>query len=130
MSSRRDYVRGASYDDASSVRGPRTRTNPRDERFRNASFAIVVIFSALALIVVSRLVWLQVVDASRLQQMSWKQRTNVVTLFARRGTIYDRNGNVLAMSRECKTLYCNPKQVKKSRPRGANHRRHFGRRSE
>lgn len=112
MSSKRDYVRGASYDDASSVRGPRTRTNPRDERFRNASFAIVVIFSALALIVVSRLVWLQVVDASRLQQMSWKQRTNVVTLFARRGTIYDRNGNVLAMSRECKTLYCNPKQVK------------------
>lgn len=65
----------------------------------------------LMLVVVGRLVWLQVVEAPRLSQEAQQRRTSTVVLQARRGTIYDRNGNVLAMSEECYDVYCNPKEV-------------------
>lgn len=61
--------------------------------------------------VVLRLFWLQVIDGPRLASEAEGRRTNVVTLTARRGTIYDRNGKVLAMSVECQTIYANPKVV-------------------
>lgn len=62
-------------------------------------------------VVALRLFWLQVVDGPRLASEAESRRTNVVTLTARRGTIYDRNGKVLAMSVECQTIYANPKVV-------------------
>lgn len=68
---------------------------------------LCVIVAAVAL----RLFWLQVVDGPRLAFEAESRRTNVVTLTARRGTIYDRNGKVLAMSVECQTIYANPKVV-------------------
>lgn len=68
---------------------------------------LCVIVAAVAL----RLFWLQVVDGPRLASEAEGRRTNVVTLTARRGTIYDRNGKVLAMSVECQTIYANPKVV-------------------
>lgn len=71
------------------------------------------LFAAVA----ARLAWLQVVEGPSLSAKAEGQRTNVVTLHAKRGTIYDRNGNVLAMSVECETVYANPKEV--SDPSGA-----------
>lgn len=68
---------------------------------------LCVIVAAVAL----RLFWLQVVDGPRLASEAESRRTNVITLTARRGTIYDRNGKVLAMSVECQTIYANPKVV-------------------
>ena len=68
---------------------------------------LCVIVAAVAL----RLFWLQVIDGPRLASEAESRRTNVVTLTARRGTIYDRNGKVLAMSVECQTIYANPKVV-------------------
>ena len=68
---------------------------------------LCVIVAAVAL----RLLWLQVIDGPRLASEAEGRRTNVVTLTARRGTIYDRNGKVLAMSVECQTIYANPKVV-------------------
>lgn len=68
---------------------------------------LCVIVAAVAL----RLFWLQVIDGPRLASEAEGRRTNVVTLTARRGTIYDRNGKVLAMSVECQTIYANPKVV-------------------
>lgn len=69
------------------------------------------VFTGLLGVVAARLAWLQVVDGPRLAAEAEAQRTNVATLHAKRGTIYDRNGNVLAMSEECKTVYANPSQV-------------------
>lgn len=70
-----------------------------------------VLMVLFALIVV-RLLWLQVIDAGRLAGMAEDQRTNVATIFAKRGTIYDRKGRALAMSVECSDIYANPKEVK------------------
>ena len=62
-------------------------------------------------ILAARLLWLQVFDARNLSEAAAARRTSDIVLGAKRGTIYDRNGNVLAMSIECKTIYCNPKDV-------------------
>lgn len=116
MRSGRDFVRGASYDERRSSASVSTYSYAY---FSRTTFKLIAIFAFFTCCVVARLVWLQVVDAQKLTHMAQTQRTNVVKLFARRGTIYDRNGNVLAISRECKTLYCNPQQVKD--PSGAAH---------
>ena len=58
-----------------------------------------------------RLFWLQVVQAKDLAAAAEATHTIYPTLHAKRGTIYDRNGNVLAMSVDCSTIYCNPKDV-------------------
>lgn len=70
-----------------------------------------VLLIALFVLVAVRLVWLQVIDAPSLRERADDAHSSSVTIQAKRGTIYDRNGNVLAMSVECRTLYCNPRAV-------------------
>lgn len=72
---------------------------------------LLLAMAAVGLALVGRLVWLQLVDGPRIAEDARSQRTNVITLQAKRGTIYDRSGNVLATSVECRTLYANPKEV-------------------
>ncbi len=69
------------------------------------------LFVVALVVVACRLVWLQVVQHDSLSSQAEQNRQNVIALTARRGTIYDRNGNVLAMSEDCRTLYCNPKEI-------------------
>ena len=61
--------------------------------------------------VLCRLFYLQLVDGDRLFQQAEARRTNVMRLVARRGTIYDRNGNILATSEECYDVYANPQEI-------------------
>lgn len=68
---------------------------------------LMVLFAAVA----ARLAFLQVFGAGEYAARAEGQRTNRITLHARRGTIFDRNGNVLAMSEECSTVYANPEEV-------------------
>lgn len=74
--------------------------------------AVFCILAALALVVCGRLFYLQILQGPELTQMAADSRTNEITLTAKRGTIYDRNGNVLAMSVDVKTIYCNPSLIK------------------
>ena len=70
---------------------------------------IVIVLVLLGLVAV-RLAWLQLVEAPSLAERA-RVRTNEIPLAAKRGAIYDRNGNVLAMSVDCKTVYANPHEV-------------------
>ncbi|MDR3053150.1 MAG: penicillin-binding protein 2 [Coriobacteriales bacterium] len=72
---------------------------------------ILAVFVLLAVIVLGRLWWLQVVEASMLSAQAHAQRTNTIEVQARRGTIYDRNGNPLATSVEATTIYANPNEI-------------------
>ena len=73
----------------------------------------VFLFCMLALVVViGRLVYLQLVVGETYAQRASNRRSNVQVLQARRGTIYDRNGNVLAASEPCYDVYCNPQEIK------------------
>ena len=76
------------------------------------SSALLVLLAAASLLLTARLVWLQVVDGPRLAAAAQSQRTNVIAVHPRRGTIFDRNGNVLARSEECTTVYADPSLVK------------------
>ena len=74
--------------------------------------------AVLFCLVAARLVWIQIIDGSWLSQRAEARRTNVVTVSAKRGTIYDRNGNVLAISVDCKDVVCDPTVVSYTDSRG------------
>lgn len=111
----RTGARGASYDVAS--RRGRNDGFGSDDGFEGVARPLFVVLAALVAVVALRLVWLQVIQGPSLAASAAAQRTNVVAVHARRGTIYDRDGNVLAMSQACKTIYCNPQKV--NDPNGA-----------
>lgn len=62
-------------------------------------------------VIVARLVYLQVVVADEYSSQAAAQRTSDIEVTAKRGTIYDRNGNVLAMSIDATTIYVNPAEI-------------------
>ncbi len=98
----------ASYDEASVSRYGRAATGGHDDPKIKGLLAVVgVLFAIVAL----RLIFLQVVDAGRLAALAEDRRTNVSVIKAKRGTIYDRNGNVLAISVDCKDIVCDPTVV-------------------
>ena len=105
----------ASYDEASRVhfRSHRGSSGGSDGvgpegRLRRVAAAMAIMVA----IVVLRLAWLQIFTAADLSKGAENNRTNDIVLHARRGTIYDRNGNVLAMSVDCKDIYANPSEIK------------------
>ena len=65
----------------------------------------------LFLVIAGRAGYLQVVLAEDLQARAEQQQQRVVKLTAQRGTIYDRNGEELALSLELKSLYADPGQI-------------------
>ena len=73
--------------------------------------AIVLLFLVLTIVIFARLLILTVVDAEALAAEGSQIRTTYIELSARRGTIYDRNGNVLATSVDAITIYANPTKI-------------------
>ena len=112
--SRRRRRPEASYDEASRAHGLSLGQGPASSGAGATGTGITRMgfFGCAALAVIAaRLVWLQVVRGEELAEAAESQRTNTVTLHAKRGTIYDRNGKVLAMSVDCQTVYANPQLV-------------------
>jgi cell division protein FtsI (penicillin-binding protein 3) len=80
------------------------RTNQRLALF----MGLAVLF---LLVLLGRAFYVQVVAAPRLQGEADDQTTRTVELNARRGTIYDRNGQALAISQSMSTVHANPGQI-------------------
>ena len=68
-------------------------------------------FGIILLLLVGRLVQLQIILADDYSTQAANSRTVSVELSPRRGTIYDRNGKVLASDVRATTIYCNPKEI-------------------
>lgn len=68
---------------------------------------------AVGLLLCTRLADYQIINADRYQGEADARRLSSQTLYAKRGTIYDRNGTVLVSSVECKNVYVNPSLIDK-----------------
>lgn len=69
----------------------------------------------------ARLADYQIFNADRYRAEADGRRLSSQVLYAKRGTVYDRNGNVLVSSAECKNVYVNPQLIKKkNRKRAIN----------
>ncbi|MBR5260115.1 MAG: penicillin-binding protein 2 [Eggerthellaceae bacterium] len=72
---------------------------------------VLALFLLLAVAFFCRLFYLQVIVADEYVRMAEESRTIQFETTPRRGTIYDRNGNVLAISVDATTIYANPVEV-------------------
>ena len=80
--------------------------------FGSNRFRVLLVFFGIALLLlVGRLVQLQIILADDYSTQAANSRTVSVELSPRRGTIYDRNGKVLASDVQATTIYCNPKEI-------------------
>lgn len=72
---------------------------------------VAAIFFVIAAIFLLRLIYLQVIVSDHYTAMAQETRTINFNTTPRRGTIYDRNGVVLAVSVDATAIYCNPHEV-------------------
>ena len=77
----------------------------------NRVFWPLAIFALFAAVFFLRLVYLQVIVAGEYSADAQAARTSYLTIEPRRGTIYDRNGTVLATSVDATTIYVDPTEV-------------------
>jgi len=75
---------------------------------------LIILLLIMFFAVVVKLAFVQFVQGEKLQAEAENQRTREVVISAKRGTIYDRNGNTLAVSISADSVYANPSVVKKS----------------
>ena len=79
----------------------------RKKRMKNMFFTMLLVFFLL----IMRLGFIQFVQGDELQTMAYVQQTLDRMINPNRGTIYDRNGEVLAMSASVETVTVNPSNI-------------------
>jgi cell division protein FtsI/penicillin-binding protein 2 len=82
-----------------------------NRRIRLLLAFLIVVFAVL----LGRAAWLQAVRAESLGRMAAKQHRETLVIPASRGTIFDRNGEVLAIGEQATTVYADPQQVRDPR---------------
>lgn len=80
----------------------------RGRRHSDRSASMLAVMIALLALVAVRVVWIQVVTAPAYAGLAEEQRLRDIELPPRRGAIYDREGQPLAISSEARTVYANP----------------------
>ena len=73
---------------------------------------LLTIFALVILMLFGRMFYWQVIKATDLQKKAYTQQTKSRVISPKRGTIYDRNGEVLARSISVETVSVTPKNIK------------------
>ena len=79
---------------------------------RMKNILIVAIF--IILILIFRVGWIQFIEGEELQTLAYEQQTLDRKINPKRGTIYDQNGNELAVSSTVYTITINPVNIKEN----------------
>ncbi|MFR6258540.1 MAG: penicillin-binding transpeptidase domain-containing protein [Anaerovoracaceae bacterium] len=86
-------------------------TSSSNNSKRNLIFILGLVFICLLLLII-RLGWIQIVRGSEYSEKAVEQQTRDTPIEAERGSIYDTNGNELAVSVTCYTIWARPTDVK------------------
>jgi stage V sporulation protein D (sporulation-specific penicillin-binding protein) len=78
---------------------------------KKRTISVLTIFFIIIMLLSVRMFWLQVVQAGDLQKKAYEQQTKNRTISPKRGTIYDRNGKILAKSASVETISITPKNI-------------------
>lgn len=95
--------------------GPWDMVDWRHLRFQLAAG----LFAVLWVVLWGRAFYVQLILGPELENMATRQHSYTELVEARRGNIYDRNGQPLARSVECRSVYANPREVKDARATAA-----------
>ncbi len=74
---------------------------------------VLAIFTLCTVCLVVRIAWIQIANGQEYQQKAFEQQTSNRTISPKRGTIYDRNMEPLAVSGSVETISCSPQVIKK-----------------
>ena len=84
-------------------------------KMRKRGLMILALFGVLFVILTGRLAYWQFIRGGEMKEKALAQQTRETPVTANRGTIYDRNGKVIAKSASVDTLVCNPKKVQEEK---------------
>lgn len=83
---------------------------PQIQGKKRILIAFAVLFVALACLCL-RLGWIQIVKGDEYSKMATEQQTRDVPIEAKRGVIYDTNGNEMAISATCYSVWARPGNI-------------------
>lgn len=90
-----------------------TGERPPDRIMLSRTLILLVVCGIAAfMVLVSRLYYLQIVQHESLESAAIEQQLRQTELDSGRGSIYDRNMNILAMSADVETIYISPAEIK------------------
>lgn len=95
---------------AQTRRGPAQRKRVKSKT-PGRLVGVFVIFTLLFTAMAARLVVVQIVEAPRFKTLAADQRERVIPLPAKRGAIFDRNGESLAITLDYKMVFVDPAHV-------------------
>ncbi len=89
-----------------------TRAQKPNRTILSRTLLLLVVCGIVAFIVLgARLFHLQIIQHEELEKMAVEQQTRETTVSASRGSITDRNGNIMAMSATAETVYISPHEM-------------------
>ncbi len=96
----------------SGSRGPREKARSKRQITNSRVGIVVTAVIVVAVILIGRLAWVQVVWGPELREQAQTQRTRVYVDPARRGQVVDREGNQLAYTMQARSLTVSPKMLR------------------
>lgn len=85
--------------------------SPNRVMLNRTKFLMYVIGIALFAVLIGRLFKIQVIDHDKYEAAAIDQQLRETTVSSQRGTIYDRNMNILAMSGSVSNIYLSPAEI-------------------
>lgn len=92
----------------------RKTANPKQEirRVRQRIYVVATLFVVVYVALIARAYYLQVYTAAQLRARANQQHKKKIVLTPQRGTIFDRNGEPLAVSLAADSVYVNPVELR------------------